>query len=90
MKQESGNGLKLILAWAFVGIPLTWGVVQTCINALKLFNNDARIGTAIANTCGITAANAARHSFDRLPKSRRDDAVVLLPPCSSDPKPGRA
>jgi hypothetical protein len=34
---SSGNGLKLVLAWAFVGIPLTWGVIQTCINALKLF-----------------------------------------------------
>ena len=34
---SSDNGLKLILAWGFVGIPLAWGVVQTCINALKLF-----------------------------------------------------
>jgi hypothetical protein len=34
---SSGNGLKLILAWGFVGIPLLWGVVQTGINALKLF-----------------------------------------------------
>jgi hypothetical protein len=33
----SGNGLKLTLAWLFVGIPLTWGVIQTCINALALF-----------------------------------------------------
>jgi len=33
----SGNGLKLLLAWGFVGIPLTWGVVETIINALKLF-----------------------------------------------------
>ena len=32
-----GNGLKLTLAWLFVGIPLTWGVIQTCINALPLF-----------------------------------------------------
>ena len=29
--------VKLALAWLFVGIPLTWGVVQTCINALQLF-----------------------------------------------------
>jgi hypothetical protein len=36
-QQPSGNGLKLTLAWLFVGIPLTWGVVQTCINALLLF-----------------------------------------------------
>ncbi len=29
--------LHLTLAWALVGIPLAWGVVQTLINALKLF-----------------------------------------------------
>jgi len=28
---------KLVLAWGFVGIPLTWGIVQTLINAMKLF-----------------------------------------------------
>jgi hypothetical protein len=33
----AGNGLKLVLAWAFVGSPLTWGVDQTCLNALLLF-----------------------------------------------------
>jgi hypothetical protein len=32
-----GNGLKLILAWGFVGIPLLWGVIETAINASKLF-----------------------------------------------------
>jgi hypothetical protein len=31
------NGVKLILAWAFVGIPLAWGVIQTAINATALF-----------------------------------------------------
>ena len=35
--QASGNGLKLVLAWGFVGIPLIWGVSQTIANALKLF-----------------------------------------------------
>ena len=29
--------LHLILAWGFVGIPLAWGVVETVLNALKLF-----------------------------------------------------
>ena len=29
--------LHLILAWGFVGIPLAWGVIQTLLNALKLF-----------------------------------------------------
>ena len=33
-----GNGLKLVLAWGFVGIPLVWGVVQTLINAIKAFH----------------------------------------------------
>ena len=33
----SGNAWKLALAWCFVGIPLTWGVIQTCLNALLLF-----------------------------------------------------
>jgi hypothetical protein len=36
--QKTGTtGLQLALAWLFVGIPLTWGVVQTLINAMKLF-----------------------------------------------------
>ncbi|MGH6676701.1 MAG: MFS transporter small subunit [Xanthobacteraceae bacterium] len=34
---NTGNTIKLILAWGFVGIPLAWGVIQTCINASKLF-----------------------------------------------------
>ena len=29
--------LHLVLAWGFVGIPLAWGVIQTLLNALKLF-----------------------------------------------------
>lgn len=28
---------KVIAAWVFVGIPLTWGVLQTLANAMKLF-----------------------------------------------------
>jgi hypothetical protein len=32
-----GNGIKLVLAWGFVGIPLVWGVVQTLVNAIKAF-----------------------------------------------------
>ena len=37
-KMVQNNGLKLILAWGFVGIPLTWGVIETLLNALKLFH----------------------------------------------------
>jgi hypothetical protein len=33
----SGNCIKLVLAWGFVGIPLVWGVVQTLVNPLKAF-----------------------------------------------------
>ena len=29
--------VKLVLAWAFVGIPLALGVYQTLLNAMKLF-----------------------------------------------------
>jgi hypothetical protein len=36
--QSGGNGVKLILAWGFVGIPLVWGVAQTFVNALKAFH----------------------------------------------------
>jgi hypothetical protein len=32
-----GNGIKLVLAWGFVGIPLVWGIVQTLVNAVKAF-----------------------------------------------------
>ena len=35
---RGGDGLKLVLAWGFVGIPLAWGVVQTLVNALKVFH----------------------------------------------------
>ncbi len=33
----SSNGIKLALAWGFVGIPLVWGIVQTLVNAIKAF-----------------------------------------------------
>jgi hypothetical protein len=29
---------KLTLAWALVGIPLLWGVLNTLSNAMKLFS----------------------------------------------------
>ncbi len=35
--QERTTTWQLVLAWGFVGIPLTWGVLQTLINAMKLF-----------------------------------------------------
>ena len=38
--ENNRNGtttLKLVLAWGFVGIPLVLGVLQTLVNAMKLF-----------------------------------------------------
>lgn len=36
-EQENSSGLKLAVAWLFVGLPLAWGVTQTFIKALALF-----------------------------------------------------
>ena len=36
-KQDGTTTIQLILAWGFVGIPLTLGVLQTLVNAMKLF-----------------------------------------------------
>lgn len=33
----SGVGLKLLLAWGFVGIPLLWGLWKTVQSSLPLF-----------------------------------------------------
>jgi hypothetical protein len=33
----TGNDIKLVLAWGFVGIPLVWGIIQTLVNAIKAF-----------------------------------------------------
>ncbi|HVC50489.1 MAG TPA: hypothetical protein VND87_00560 [Stellaceae bacterium] len=40
MANDSAGGttaLHLILAWGFVGVPLALGVLQTILNAMKLF-----------------------------------------------------
>lgn len=34
---ERTTTLQLVLAWSFVGIPLLWGVSQTFLDAMKLF-----------------------------------------------------
>jgi hypothetical protein len=36
-QQTGTTTLHLVLAWGFVGIPLALGVLQTLINAMKLF-----------------------------------------------------
>jgi hypothetical protein len=35
--QGGTTTLHLVLAWGFVGIPLALGVLQTLVNAMKLF-----------------------------------------------------
>ncbi|HEX4041376.1 MAG TPA: hypothetical protein VHY10_06720 [Xanthobacteraceae bacterium] len=35
--QNSTTTLHLVLAWGWVGIPLAWGVWETVLNAMKLF-----------------------------------------------------
>lgn len=34
---RTSDTLKLVIAWAIVGIPLIWGVAMTLLNAIKLF-----------------------------------------------------
>lgn len=34
---STGTGVKILLAWALVGVPLIWGVWHTLQNAVKLF-----------------------------------------------------
>jgi hypothetical protein len=36
--ETSTNPVQLVLLWAIVVVPLTWGVYHTLLNALKLFN----------------------------------------------------
>lgn len=35
--KQGTTPFQLLLAWGFVGIPLILGVMQTLINAMKLF-----------------------------------------------------
>jgi hypothetical protein len=37
-KNDNGFSLKVILAWLFVGLPLIWGISQTILKSMALFN----------------------------------------------------
>jgi hypothetical protein len=37
-ERKETTPIQLVLAWAFVGIPLLAGVTQTIVNAMKLFS----------------------------------------------------
>jgi hypothetical protein len=34
---EKSTRLRLLVAWAIVGVPLAWGVYYTVLNSMKLF-----------------------------------------------------
>jgi len=36
-QSQGTTTLHLVLAWGFVGIPLAWGVYNTLVSAMKLF-----------------------------------------------------
>jgi len=36
-QEETNVGVKLIVYWLLVGVPLLWGVAQTIANAMKMF-----------------------------------------------------
>jgi hypothetical protein len=36
-RAENSNKLQVILAWTFVLVPLTWGVMQTLVKSAAIF-----------------------------------------------------
>jgi len=34
---KKSSGLSLLVAWTIVGVPLAWGVYNTLLNSMKLF-----------------------------------------------------
>ncbi|MGA8229919.1 MAG: hypothetical protein WB795_00450 [Candidatus Acidiferrales bacterium] len=34
---KKSSGFRLLVAWAIVGVPLAWGVYNTLLNSMKLF-----------------------------------------------------
>jgi hypothetical protein len=47
------SAMALLIAWVFVGVPLGWGVYNTALNAMKLFQ------PAPATTAAPAAASPA-------------------------------
>jgi hypothetical protein len=37
MEKQKSSIVPVVLAWLFVGIPLLWGITQTLIKSLALF-----------------------------------------------------
>jgi hypothetical protein len=40
-KTKASSGASILLAWVLVGVPLTWGVYNTLLNSMKLFQAPA-------------------------------------------------
>jgi hypothetical protein len=38
---KKSSAAMILLAWALVGVPLTWGVYNTLLNSMKLFQAPA-------------------------------------------------
>jgi hypothetical protein len=38
---KKSSGAMILLAWVLVGVPLTWGVYNTLLNSMKLFQAPA-------------------------------------------------
>ena len=50
--QSKSSPVVILLAWIFVGIPLSWGVYNTVRNSMKLFQNPAPPAHACAVKLG--------------------------------------
>jgi hypothetical protein len=55
-KTAKSSGMALLIAWMFVGVPLGWGVYNTALNAMKLFQPAPATAGAPAASPGATAA----------------------------------
>jgi hypothetical protein len=51
---KKSSGATILLAWVLVGVPLTWGVYNTLLNSMKLFQAPAAT-TAPAPVSGAPA-----------------------------------
>jgi hypothetical protein len=47
---KKSSGAMILLAWVLVGVPLTWGVYNTLLNSMKLFQAPAAAVSAPANS----------------------------------------
>ena len=43
---KKSSAAMILLAWVLVGVPLTWGVYNTMLNSMKLFQAPAAASSA--------------------------------------------